>query len=843
MAISPSVLLAQTSTTEMPDFSNSTEVEKQAEKDNKQYEKIEVTGSYIKRVDMEGAQPVQTLDREYLDKTGYNSVGDVMRDLTASSFGGAREASGSSTADTATVSLRGLGANRTLVLLNGRRMAKDGIGAATDLNLIPMAAVERIDVLKSGGSATYGSDAVGGVVNVITKKNFVGTEINIRQEVTELQGGNRTTVSGVYGNASSKGSVMASFQYRNNEEIFDRDREFSNTGISVNSPTPTLDLGGTTYDSVQGCTDIDPEDGSCRYNFANFSTGLPKIEQFNALTNATYNLNSLTEIHAQASATRKETIWNYAPGVVALRNFTAPRTFTTRNGTTVNAGDTIDYVGWRSEALGTRDTEVITNSFAVNTGVKRYIGDSWEADLTVGTERIRREENSLNGYAFTEPLTTLINNGTCDIFTPGADLSACNGPGVTATPFQVSESRIDTIELRTNGELFDLPSGAVGAAIGAQAFYETFDVQADSASVAGLVTGGGAQAPGSGTRRVTAIFGELAIPIMDNMESQISGRYDRYSDFGDTFNPQVNLRYKPMQSILIRASAGTGFKAPDMQDLYASQSEGFPTFIDQKACQDGIPGACTPRQYRTFSGGNRSLTEETSSSWNIGVVAEPSKRFSISADYYSITLENTVGTDLEAITQAELNGVDVSQYGVSIERNASGRIDNLFAPTLNLATTEVQGIDLNMRYNSEAGSWGDVILTNNTSFMTKYDIVKFPGIAPESVFDVDPGSPQWRNNLNVDYGLNDKFRVATGFRTIGSNLKTNPTAGKIGSFTQIDLRFSYNLTVLKGQITAGIVNLLNDFPELDESSQSSQLNAALYDPIGRRAFVGYRQSF
>jgi iron complex outermembrane receptor protein len=834
------MLLAQTSTTDLSDFQDSTTETEQSS--NSQFEKIEVTGSYIKRVDLEGAQPVQTLDREYLDKTGYNSVGDVMRDLTASSFGGARESSGSSTADTATVSLRGLGASRTLVLLNGRRMAKDGIGAATDLNLIPMSAIERIDVLKSGGSATYGSDAVGGVVNVITKKNYIGAELTMRQEVTELEGGNRTTISGVYGTAGAKGSIMGSFQYRNNEQIFDRDRDFSNEGRSINSPIPTIISGGT-RNAVAGCTNVDPVTGACIYNFADFSTGLPKIEQFNALTSGTYNINSMTEFHAQASATRKETTWNYAPGVVALRNFTLPTNVTLANGSTLNAGTVVPYVGWRSEALGTRDTEVLTNSLAVNAGIKRYIGDTWEADLTVGTERIKREENSVNGYAFEAPLVDLINSGQCDIFTPGADLSNCNAPGIMASPFQITESRIDTIELRTNGELFDLPAGPVGAAIGSQMMYETFDVQADAASVAGEITGGGAQAPGSGTRRVTAIFGELAIPITDTMETQISGRYDNYNDFGDTFNPQVNFRYKPISSVLFRASAGTGFKAPNMQDLYAATSLGYPTFIDQNACQQGIAGACTPQQWETESGGNRALTEENSTSWNIGVVAEPSKRFSASADYFSIKLENTVGTDLEAITLAEANGVDVGQFGVTTERDGSGNLLRITAPTLNLATTEVQGIDLNLRYASIPGDWGDLVLTNNTSFMTKYDVVKFPGLAPESVIDVDPGAPQWRNNLGFDYGFNEKLRTAATFRTIGSNYKENPTAGKIGMFTQIDLRFTYNLTSLKGQLSAGVVNILNDFPELDETSQSSQLNSSLYDPIGRRVFLGYRQTF
>lgn len=843
MAISPAVLLAQTTTTDLSDIdTEATSTESTADD---RFERVEVTGSYIKRTDLEGAQSVQTLDRDYLDKTGYNSVGDVMRDLTASSFGGARESSGSATAGTATVSLRGLGADRTLILLNGRRMAKDGIGAATDLNLIPMAAVERIDVLKTGGSATYGSDAVGGVVNVITRKNYVGAEINMRQEVTELEGGNRTTISGVYGTAGSKGSVMGSIQYRNNETIFDRDREFSAQGESVNAPLPSIFQGGG-FNSIPSCTTVNDQ-GACTYNFANFSTGLPQIEQFNALTNATYNLNSMTELHAQASATRKETTWNYAPGVVAFRasdNFTAPRDIQVRdaNGNlrTINQGTALPYVGWRSEALGTRDTEVTTNSFAVNAGIKRYIGDSWEADFTVGTERIERSEQSTQGYALKDVLRQRIEDGSCDIF--GGDTSGCNAAGVAYNPFQDTTSRIDTYELRTNGELFNLPAGPVGAALGGQVLYETYAVNPDAQSIAGNVAGGGTASPGSGTRHVTAIFGELAIPITETLESQISGRYDKYSDFGDTFNPQINFRYKPMQELLVRASAGTGFKAPNMQDLYAAQGVGFPTFIDQNACQQG--GSCRAEQYEVFSGGNPALQEETSESWNIGVVAEPNKYFSASADYFSIKLENTVGTDLEAITEAELRGVDISQYGVSTQRDASSqRLLSMNAPTLNLATTEVQGIDFNMRFNSQAQSWGDLIVTNNTSYMTKYDITKFPGLAPESVLDRDPASPKWRNNLNVDYGVNEKLRVATNFRTIGANFKSDPLEGKIPTFTQIDMQASLAVPSFNAKVSFGVINLLNDFPEFDDSSLSSQLNTSLYDPIGRRFFAAYTQSF
>src|SRR5262249_44131641 len=152
-------------------------------------ERIEVTGSHIKRIDTEGPSPVTTLTRKAIESTGYNSVSDVLRDQAVSSFGSTRESSGSNAAGVSEVDLRGLGANRTLVLLNGQRLPTDAVTGAVDLNMIPTAAVERIEVLNDGASAIYGSDALGGVVNIITRKDFSGNEISYEQSTPELAGG------------------------------------------------------------------------------------------------------------------------------------------------------------------------------------------------------------------------------------------------------------------------------------------------------------------------------------------------------------------------------------------------------------------------------------------------------------------------------------------------------------------------------------------------------------------------------------------------------------------------------------------------------------------------------
>ena len=189
----------------------------------KKVERVEVTGSHIKRVDTEGASPVQTVTRKDLEKSGYNSVADVMRDSTVSSFGSTREDSGRAGAGQASIDLRGLGSENTLVLMDGQRLPTDAITGAVDINLIPMAAVERIEILKDGASATYGSDALGGVVNIITRKDYSGTEVSVAQTTPELRGGTRREISLVNGFNTRRLNMVNVIQHRDNEMSFDRD--------------------------------------------------------------------------------------------------------------------------------------------------------------------------------------------------------------------------------------------------------------------------------------------------------------------------------------------------------------------------------------------------------------------------------------------------------------------------------------------------------------------------------------------------------------------------------------------------------------------------------------------
>src|SRR5687768_12262661 len=196
-------------------------------------ERIEVTGSRIKRADVEGALPVTVIDREELELSGDNSVADFLRNTTFNSFGSFRPQSGSSAQSVATVSLRGLGSGRTLVLIDGRRLPNaPSIGQGQDLNSLPLAAVERIEILSDGASAIYGSDAIGGVINVITRKDFNGVELTVGMGDPKQPGGETEEGSAIFGIAGDRGNMIAGVSYNNRGIIFQGDRPFSSGGAS-----------------------------------------------------------------------------------------------------------------------------------------------------------------------------------------------------------------------------------------------------------------------------------------------------------------------------------------------------------------------------------------------------------------------------------------------------------------------------------------------------------------------------------------------------------------------------------------------------------------------------------
>lgn len=818
----------------------------QTEAPKPKVERVQVTGSHIKRIDVEGAAPVQTITRREMEKTGYNSVADVLRDTTANSFGSVREQSGSNAAGVAHVNLRGLGSSNTLVLLNGQRLPSDAVTGAVDLNLIPMAAVERIEVLKDGASATYGSDALGGVVNIITRKDFSGNEVSLAQTTPEAVGGKRQEISLVNGINRGRFNMVNVVQYRDNDKIYSRDREWSNNGTSnIGSPGSYRNPDGT-WNADANCPPgrlvVTPGGNFCSFKHTDYSTQLPALQQLSLLSESNMQLSSRVKMKARIGGSQKKAQWSYAP---------APGTFTIKGNVAdhlgpggnplpgVNPGEDLE-VRYRLSELGTRDTEVETKSVNALIGSTVDVGKGWEIDANAGHNYVETMDKGVSGYALTKDLESSIENGSFNPFAPEGQRGSIEH--TRYQPWEKMTSELSSFEMKGSGEIGHVPAGRMGLAIGTQYTFQKYRDKFDDRSVNDEVFGN-AGSSGGGQRDTRAVFTELSIPVTEKIELQLAGRYDQYSDFGDTVNPKIATLYRPNRNWLVRGSAGTGFKAPLMQDLYAATSNGFPTFIDHVSCAreraaGGATPSCKPQQYQVTSSGNSGLKEEKSMSYNLGTVYQPNRDFNIGTDLFLTRLNNVVGISYDDAMEAEAKfGPDyLAQHGVIVHRDAQGYIESIEAPQQNLSAQEVAGIDVGTSYRISK-----VKLSAEHSQLFYFKEEGFPGTGAKNKLG-ENGRPPWRNTLGLSFIPNDRHDLSLSALTTARHQKSVAAAGNLRAYTTVDLQYSFNARKV-GVFTAGVKNVMGTTPPLDDSDPNNMLDTTIYDQVGRAFYTGYKATF
>ena len=817
-------------------------------------EKIQVTGSHIKRIQIEGPSPVLVLDKEYIEKTGAISVADVLRGTTASSYGAPKEQSGSNAAGVAHVSLRGLGASRTLVLVDGKRLPADAVTGAVDLNLIPMAAVERIEILKDGASATYGSDALAGVVNIITKKNYNGAEFSTKHFFSEKKGGKKSEYSLVAGSSSDKVSATVVVQYRKSDPVYSRDRKFSKDGLStLGSPgsyrTRTSGSGGVTsgpWKADPNCPadkiSVQGDNQFCQFKYADFSTTYPELDHLGVLASFKYEFKDDLTLYSRIGASRKRASWEYAPapGIFNIPASVAS-TLGPSGGVLPGAEATDDIqVRYRTIELGNRKSEIETTAFNVLVGARGNIFDNWDWDISASQNRVRRFSLSVSGYALLDNLTGLIEDGDFNPFAAAGNRGDLNS--AFYQPWEESVATNAQYEARISGELFELPAGALSVAFGMAASKETFSDQTDNMSVQGNVFGN-AGSNGSGSRSSHSAFIETVIPAFERFELQLAGRYDNYNDFGSTFNPKVAASYNLANKVLFRASWGTGFKAPSLVDQHAAQSEGYPFIIDKVKCEadkatgQADPTSCAEQQYKVLGGGNPGLKEEKSDAFNFGVLYEPLQNLSIGIDYWGISLDKVVGINYDDLIEAEFKGSAAAQALVT--RDSNGEIEEIDGQLSNLASEVVSGIDAELSY-AHKTSFGVFGFGNSFSYILFDKSEGFPGVGEKDKIG-ERGMPQWKNTVTLGYEIKENDFTFV-IRTLAGTEKSIPEEGDLPAHTEVDFQYSYD-TPWRGKVIVGATNVFANDPPLDDSSPQSQLDETIYDQIGRAFYAGYVHVF
>ncbi len=808
----------------------------QASPGTQQVERVEVIGSRIKRIAKEGASAVKNVGKESMKNSANTSASESLRDSTVATYGASREQAGSSAAATATIGLRGLGDTRTLVLLNGHRLPKDPDAEAVDLNLVPQSAIERIEVLKDGASALYGSDALGGVINIVTKKGYIGNEASVKLSAVEKPGGTAYDISMLTGLAGEKYDFMAVLGYTHTDKIFGKDREVTKAGLSsIGTTAAYFDpaFNGGKWRLYPGCPPELQKTTStgdrCYFKYNEVATTRPQIGQLNLLTDYTYRLDSGIKLYNRNLIVHKDIEWNYAPVPVQVKTPAG-----LGGGAPGAAGAT--QLAYRLNQAGNRDDHDTEINFSTLFGLKGSLTSIWEYDVSAGYSEIFRKNKGIGGYVNATAFDALVATGT---YNPGV-----TPIDSTITPvWQDSKSKLLTFDAVFTGELGEMENGPIGIATGVSAFNEKLEQEADAKTAAGEVYGSSGSISNDG-RDVQSGFAEVAFPLTKKLELDAAARVDHYSDFGSTINPKLSLKYNLNSQVLLRSSVGTGFKAPTLSQLYGASSDGFQTFIDRKMCAVD-PSFCSKSQYHVTGGGNKDLKEEKAFAASIGTVIQATSDISFSLDVWYTKVSNIVGIDFEDMTQAEANGVNPAAYGVTVTRLPSGEIDVINAPNLNLSSEELTGADFNMEIGLVNNFFGhQLALEDDFSYIISDNSQGFPGVEARNVVG-EWEKPQWRNTTTLAM-RNDISTYSLSMRNIpGQKLQDRLVNSKISDLTEFDISAAYKLTTLSS-VSAGVKNILNTNQPADSFGGTGGVAAVstdLYDYNGRKFFVGYSQKF
>ncbi|NIW23921.1 MAG: TonB-dependent receptor, partial [Gammaproteobacteria bacterium] len=674
------------------------------QEDPAQLGRIVTTGTRISRLDVEAARPITIISREDIERSGQPSVADVLRNTTYNSFGEHRETSGNDFGGNALVGLKGLGAARTLILLNGRRLPRSPVTVdqGIDLNTLPLEAVERIEILTDSASAIYGSDAIGGVINVILRDDFEGVQMRLNAGRPTQDGADTQGASVVFGSTTARGSFLVAADTFKKDMIFSADRPFTapnfGDGVNLGTTEGISDFGNTLLDVFVGGPDradpncdnvVDPNTGSqlfagiydagagnmvCGYAYAAVAGETQDISRDSVFINAEYEITpDVTAIYT-GTISQVEAFGRYAPAVggflVDLDSANTPAAWNDLLGVDAvpidpnnpGLGGYDALLGHRFVGLGTRD-DYSTNTMFDNQITFEGTAGMFDWDLWAGTTVYQGKDRGFN-YVVSSVASDLVTTGAYDPFDP---LNPANEAAYGQMRHTTTRD-IETDFKRLGGSLtfdaLETPAGPIGWAVGFeyfdQKFRDTYDPQREAQNVIGS-----AGNSTSGERTNYAMYIESLIPLTDTLELSLAARYDSYDDSaGSETSPLAALRWQPSDNWLVRTSWGQGFRAANMKNLYSAIGFSAEAVTDTVFCEANNIDPCIDGQADTFSGGNPALKPERSESFSVGF-GWAVDRLNITADYWNIQID-------EALTIPTAQGlVNLEQRGIALPTGAS----------------------------------------------------------------------------------------------------------------------------------------------------------------------------
>lgn len=858
-----------------------------------QVERVEITGSNIKRSDAATADNIQTITAEDIQRSGKETVADVLRSLSANFASYNETFSNSFSPGAGSVALRGLSQKNTLVLLNGQRIANYGFAqnledTYVDLNVIPANAVDHIDVLKDGASSIYGSDAIAGVVNIVLKSDYQERVV----EVGYGQGpaGNEKTRDASatmgFGSLQDDGwNVMLAASYMKRSEVVGSEvpylatedfRQYpagflntatQNAYVSDINPnfvqSPFANCGSPAQPGKVTSLTLYPTSavGSiCAYNQASQTDYIPATERTALVGNGTFKLTPTLTATADVFLSNVQTAVTQSPAQLNQTSvaFNPATGGVNTIANTLPVGNPSNPTGlpqdivYTFESVGPQDYIVRSNTARLDGGLKGDIAGTWGWQANVGYSENDVTQTNYNSIVV-PVLAAEIASGSFNFLNPGLSPGANNA---LRTAFsQNSVSKLESFGLKASGDWFSLPAGPVQAALGYEYRHESIDDVPDKLITSGQILNFGSTAV-DGARSVNAIFGELAIPIFKTLDADLALREEDYSDAGNNVSPKLSLRWQPLDSLVFRGSVSAGFRAPSLPEISNASSTSFIGGIFDPLDPLGRPAVTIAEVTKA----NPNLKPEKSTNIDLGFVFSPIRDLSFSVDYYQINVRNAIAS--ETTPQDIVD--DPAAFPNQIVRTPGGFLQYVVIPYENLYNIETNGIDfdaqrtvplpLDAKLTFELnGTYVDRLAVNSqmggplTNYAGTDGWLYFSPIGGGGPVPRIRGSasatwenPSWVARLAANY-ISGYTEVICQDFGCGNGSPTGSAAGQnVGSLTTFDLYGEYR-GIKHWRFYAAVINLFNRHPPWDPTN--FPFDPTLYDATGRFASVHAEYKF
>ncbi len=852
-------------------------------------EEIVVTGTYLSRKrQADNPSPTAVLGAGELDEIGAVNIADVISNLTinAGSQNNPDAFTQNGTVGSSNFNLRGLGVASTLVLLNGRRqvntgaLTNDGINFVDTNALVPQIAIERIEIVKDGAAAIYGTDAVAGVVNFITDDDFRGAAVNVRLATLDGDGDqNDASLEAKFGWGTDNTDIVVAGTYFDRSPLNTDERRFSRpqddssalgnpgafflTGVAggrlpLIDPTGCESQGGIAQPIASAQPLLDAAGlpfraGTCGFDFGDFFTIVAEEERVNLYSALTHDFGNDTEFRAEIAFADYEARRGNSPSFPFLQLGSAVVPANNPGNIFPSALGTALFFGRISGNGGTVspssvDSETLRVSAELSGNL--FGSSNWRYDIgaTVASNEhvLRTEDTVTNRFAAAlrgfggvncDPNTSAPGQNGCQFFNPFATSFSVlpNDPAlldfIIDTQTVTSKSDLVVLDAVFNGSIGSTSAGEIGLAVGAQYRQEDFDRDLDALSNAdafAFIIGGSDFAD---DRDITAVFAETLIPLTDSLDLSGAIRYEDYGGrIGDTVDPKVSLLYRPNERFSLRTSYSTSFRAP-------SQFQVGGELTSLRQVNDPLGGtAFAAVRSRDPGAGGRDISPEESEAINFGVSFEPTDNLSIDLDYWRFDFTDAIiQTNEQAIVNADPTGPNVV-------RSPGGTILFVFNDFVNASSIETDGLDIAIRYDITGGA-GVFSPFLDLTQVFNYDIQDpqagfVEGAGNRNFTNFGSPTPETRFTAGINY-TGEKLSARLAYRGIDS-FNDDQNDREIDSFNTVDAQVNYAFR--DGlSATLGVTNLSNEDPP--QVFTNGGFEARTHDPRGRVLYVQLGMEF